>query len=38
MNFEPGLFTHPSLFWVAIAVIVSIAVGTIAVAKARHWI
>ena len=38
MNFKPGLFTHPSLFWVTIAVIVSIAAATVSVAKVRHWI
>lgn len=38
MNFKPGLFTHPFLFWVTIAFIISIAVITIAVAKVRQWI
>ena len=38
MNFKPSLFTHPLLFWATIALIVSIAVVTLAVAKARDWI
>ena len=38
MNFTVGLFQHPALFWVAIAIMAAIAIGTIAAAKARHWI
>ena len=38
MNFKPGLFTRPFLFWVTIAFIISIAVTTIVVAKVRQWI
>jgi magnesium transporter len=38
MNFKAGVFSHPALFWVMIAVIVSIGVVTIVVAKARDWI
>jgi magnesium transporter len=38
MNFKPGLFNHPLLFWVMVAVIVSIGVVTLAAAKVRHWI
>ena len=38
MNFKPALFTHPWLFWVMIAAIVSIAATTVVVAKVRHWI
>ena len=38
MNFKPGLFTHPSLFWFTIAVILSIAITTLGVARVRHWI
>jgi magnesium transporter len=38
MNFKPGLFNHPALFWATIAVIISIAVVTIAAAKKRDWI
>ena len=38
MNFKPGLFTHPLLFWVTVAVILAIAVTTVVVAKARRWI
>ena len=29
MNFKPGLFNHPALFWATIAMIISIAVVTI---------
>ena len=38
MNFTVGLFQHPALFWVAIAIMTAIAIGAITVAKARHWI
>ncbi len=38
MNFRPGLFTHPSLFWVTIAVILSIAIGTLVGVRVRRWI
>jgi len=38
MNFKPELFTHPSLFWVTIAVILGIAITTVVVAKTRRWI
>jgi magnesium transporter len=38
MNFHVGLFEHPALFWVAIAVMAAIAVVTLSVAKARSWI
>src|SRR6476660_2386642 len=38
MNFKPGLFTHPLLFWVTVAVILGIVITTIAVAKTRRWI
>ena len=38
MNFKPSLFTHPTLFWATIAVIISIGVVTLVAAKARDWI
>ena len=38
MNFKPGLFTHPMLFWVTVAVILSIAIVTVVAAKVRHWV
>jgi magnesium transporter len=38
MNFKPSLFTHPLLFWVTIALIISIGVVTLVAAKARDWI
>jgi magnesium transporter len=38
MNFQPGLFTHPFLFWVVVAVIIGLAVTTVIVAKARRLI
>jgi Mg2+ and Co2+ transporter CorA len=38
MNFKPGLFTHPELFWVTVAIIVAIAVTTLVVARMRRWI
>ncbi len=38
MNFKPSLFSHPLLFWVTVAVIVSIGVVTLVAARARRWI
>jgi magnesium transporter len=38
MNFKVGLFEHPSLFWVAVALIVGIAAATIVAARLRRWI
>ncbi len=38
MNFRPALLTHPQLFWVMSAAIVSIGLVTVVAAKARHWI
>ena len=38
MNFKIGLFDHPALFWVVVAVIVAVAPVTIALAKLRAWI
>jgi Mg2+ and Co2+ transporter CorA len=38
MNFKVGLFTHPALFWVALAAIVAIAAVTLVVVHARRWI
>ena len=38
MNFKPSLFTHPLLFWVTIALIISIGVVTLVAARARDWI
>ena len=36
MNFKPSLFSHPLLFWVTVAVIVSIGVVTLVAARARR--
>ena len=38
MNFEVGIFQHPDLFWIALAVMGAIAVTTLAVVRSRHWI
>lgn len=38
MNFKVGLFDHPQLFWVVLAVIVGFAPLTVALAKKRGWI
>jgi magnesium transporter len=38
MNFKVSLFTHPTLFWVVLGVIVLIGVVTLAAAKTRKWI
>jgi magnesium transporter len=38
MNFKVGLFTHPELFWIAVAIILGIAAATLTAARARGWI
>ena len=38
MNFKVGVFAHPAFFWVAIGVMVAIAVVTLTTAKLRNWI
>jgi magnesium transporter len=38
MNFKIGLFDNPNLFWVVIAVMVALALGTLAVARQRGWL
>jgi len=38
MNFKVGIFQHPDLFWVALAVMGAIALTTLAVVRSRHWI
>jgi magnesium transporter len=38
MNFRVGLFEHAWLFWVAIGTIATLAVATLAAARAREWI
>jgi magnesium transporter len=38
MNFDVGLFDRPELFWVVVALILSVAAATLATARARHWI
>ncbi len=38
MNFKVGLFNNTYLFWVVVAVIVSVAPVTLGLAKARDWI
>jgi magnesium transporter len=38
MNFKVGLFAHPELFWVVIALMIGVALVTLTVAKLRRWI
>jgi magnesium transporter len=38
MNFRVGFFEHSYLFWVTVAVMVSLASLTLVVARRRHWI
>jgi magnesium transporter len=38
MNFKVGFFRESSLFWVVIAVIIGMALATVATAKRRSWI
>ena len=38
MNFEVGIFNHPVLFWVVVAVVIAVAPITLGVAKLRRWI
>ena len=38
MNFKLGLFTDAMYFWVVIAVMLGLAVVTLAIARVRHWI
>jgi len=38
MNFKIGIYDHAGYFWVVIAGIATIAVATLAVARARTWI
>ncbi len=38
MNFKVSLFDHPQLFWVVIALMITVALVTVVVAKLRRWI
>ena len=38
MNFEVGIFETAAYFWVVLAIIATVAVATLAVARAREWI
>jgi len=38
MNFKVGLFNAAWLYWVVIAVMLSIAALVLSVARSRHWI
>jgi len=38
MNFKVGIFETAAYFWVVLAIIATIGVATIAVARAREWI
>jgi magnesium transporter len=38
MNFKPGFFDRPELFFVVVAVMIALAVGTLTFARLRRWI
>ena len=38
MNFRLGLFTNPNYFWVVVAIMLGVAVVTLAIARMRDWI
>ena len=38
MNFQVGLFENPTMFWVAIAEMVLVALTTLVVARRRNWL
>jgi Mg2+ and Co2+ transporter CorA len=38
MNFRVGLFDNANFFWVALAAMFAIAIATLIVVRARHWI
>ena len=38
MNFKVGIFDHAELFWVALALIAAVALGTLVVVRQRRWI
>ena len=38
MNFKVGLFDEPNLFYVVIGMMILMAIGTLAVARWRHWL
>lgn len=38
MNFRVSLFDHPGLFWLVVALVLAIVVGTTTVARRRSWI
>src|SRR4029079_9380068 len=38
MNFKVGIFAHPDFFWVALAVMLAVALATLVVVRSRRWI
>jgi magnesium transporter len=38
MNFKVGIFEQPNLFWVVVAMMVGLALGTVIVARWRRWL
>ena len=38
MNFQVGFFEDPTMFWVVLAAMVSIAIGTLLAARLRGWL
>ena len=38
MNFDVPIFDHPGLFWVVVAAVAGIVVGTSVAARYRHWV
>ena len=38
MNFQVGFFDNPTMFWVVVAGMLTIGIGTLVVARMRHWL
>ncbi|HET6684618.1 MAG TPA: CorA family divalent cation transporter [Gaiella sp.] len=38
MNFKVGLFDHPGFFWLALLLILAVALGTLVMVRQRRWI
>ena len=38
MTFRLGIFTDPLYFWVVVAIMLVVAVATLAIARMRDWI
>jgi hypothetical protein len=38
MNFQVGLFDDPANFYLVVVAMVALAVGTLLIARWRHWV